>query len=179
VTNPAGSDSLRARIEFFPLDAPGASLPFTSRLAREQGWSHVFAARAVREYKRFLVLAMTAGHPVTPSEAVDQVWHLHLVYTVSYWQELCAEILGGPLHHGPTAGGGEEDRKFKDWYGQTLTSYARVFAEPPPAELWPNPEERFAGAGAARWIDSRGYWIIPRPAWTRWTQWKKYFPFSR
>ncbi|MEK6230809.1 MAG: hypothetical protein N2A42_03075 [Luteolibacter sp.] len=33
------------------------------------------------EYKRFVALAMLAGHPVTPSEEVDQAWHLHLVYT--------------------------------------------------------------------------------------------------
>ena len=76
------------------MDEPGAALPFTSRLAREQGWSHAFAARAIREYKRFLILAMEAGHPVTPSEAVDQVWHLHLVYTVSYWKG-CARARWG------------------------------------------------------------------------------------
>jgi hypothetical protein len=72
------------RLEAYELDEPGAALPFTSRLAREQGWTHAEAARAIGEYKRFLFLAAVAGHPVSPSEPVDHVWHLHLLYTRSY-----------------------------------------------------------------------------------------------
>ncbi len=34
---------LLLRIMAFELDEPGAQLPFTGRLAREQGWTHVFA----------------------------------------------------------------------------------------------------------------------------------------
>lgn len=79
-------NSLREKIESFQLDEPGAALPFTSRLAREQGWNHAFAGRVVAEYLRFIHLAMTAGHPVTPSEATDQAWHLYLIYTRSYWE---------------------------------------------------------------------------------------------
>ena len=120
-------DSLTARILAFEIDTPGAQLPFTSRLAREQGWSHVHAGRVVMEYKRFLVLAMTAGHPVTPSVQVDQVWHLHMIYTESYWHGLCRDVLGRDLHHGPTKGGVEEGAKFTDWYERTLASYRRVF----------------------------------------------------
>ena len=30
------------------------------------------ARRVIREYKRFTFLAMEAGHPVTPSDPVDQ-----------------------------------------------------------------------------------------------------------
>lgn len=74
-------ENLKERILVFELDVPGAQLPFTSRLAGEQGWPHAFAGRVVVEYKRFITLAMLAGHPVTPSEQVDQAWHLHLVYT--------------------------------------------------------------------------------------------------
>ena len=157
------------------MDEPGAALPFTSRLAREQGWSHAFAARAIREYKRFLILAMEAGHPVTPSEAVDQVWHLHLVYTVSYWKELCAGALGCELHHGPTRGGGDEQVKFTDWYGATLVSYRRLFEEAPPAEMWPDPIARFKDAGAGRWVEPVRYWLVPRPAWMRWRWWRSLF----
>jgi hypothetical protein len=75
--------SLLEKIEAFPLDEPGAALPFTSRLAREQAWSHAFAGRVTHEYLRFIYLAMAAGHPVTPSEQVDQAWHLHLIDTRS------------------------------------------------------------------------------------------------
>ncbi len=154
---------MKARIEAFELDEPGAVFSFTSRLAREQGWSHAFAARAVGEYKRFIVLAITSGHPVTPSEAVDQVWHLHLVYTKSYWHGLCRDVLGRDLHHEPTRGGHEESGKFTDWYQKTLESYQRIFGEPAPAEIWPDAKSRFAGSASPGWVDRSRYWLIPKP----------------
>lgn len=156
------SDLLQ-RILALELDEPGALLPFTGRLAREQGWTHVFAGRAVREYKRFITLAMLAGHPVTPSEEVDQVWHLHLAYTKSYWHDLCRDVLGRELHHTPTTGGGDEGAKFEDWYAKTLESYRRTFGAEPPADIWPSVEDRFANAGAGRWVDSAKFWLVPRP----------------
>lgn len=169
-----GNATLRDRIEAFELDEAGASLPFTSRLAREQGWTHAEAAQVVREYKRFIVLAMEAGHPVTPSEAVDQAWHLHLVYTRSYWQRLCGEVLGRELHHEPTSGGSKEGEKFHDWYSRTLESYERIFGEAAPAEIWPPAVERFHDAGKGRWVDAARHWIIPKPfPWLRDARGKK------
>lgn len=162
---PATESPLWRRIEAFAFDAPGAVLPFTSRLAREQAWTHAHAGRAVAEYRRFVYLALEADHPVTPSEAVDQVWHLHLTYTRSYWQRFCGETLGRDLHHEPTQGGPAEGAKFHDWYARTLASYAGAFGQPPPGDLWPAPRQRFAHAGAARWVDSSCAWILPKPAW--------------
>ena len=154
---------LRSRIEAFELDDGEAMFPFTSRLTREQGWSHAFAARVIGEYKRFLCLAMMAGHPVTPPDAVDQVWHLHLVYTKSYWHRLCREVLGRELHHEPTHGGAEEGGKFADWYEKTLDSYQQVFGEPAPSAIWPEPALRFAHSPSLRWVDCSLFWLIPRP----------------
>ena len=84
-------------LDQFSIDPQGATLTFVQRLCRENGWSVPYAERVVREYKRFAFLAVEAGHPVTPSEDVDQAWHLHLAYTRNYWHEFCA-ILGKPLH---------------------------------------------------------------------------------
>jgi hypothetical protein len=154
---------LIAKILAFELDDPGASLSFTSRLAREQAWTHVFAARVIEEYQRFIALAMVAGHPVTPSEEVDQAWHLHLVYTRSYWHDLCRDTLGQDLHHGPTKGGSDEGEKFHDWYSKTLESYQRIFKEKAPLDIWPAPADRFAHPGAGRWIDSSKFWLLTRP----------------
>ena len=109
---------------------------------RENGWPRAFAARAIEEYRKFCFLAVHAGHPVTPSDEVDQVWHLHLTYSRHYWDALCRDALERPLHHGPTEGGAAEDRKFHDWYETTLASYRRFFGEPP-KDLWPASNERF------------------------------------
>lgn len=78
---------------------------------KENGWSHRYAQRVMEEYKRFTFLAVVAGHPVSPSDPVDQVWHLHLSYTRSYWQDFCPNILQTPLHHEPSRGGRSEQLK--------------------------------------------------------------------
>lgn len=160
------ADPLLARILAHELDDPESALPFTRRLARENRWELAFALRAVAEYKRFVYLAMTAGHEVTPSEQVDQVWHLHLLYTRDYWNTFCPRVLGRPLHHGPTRGGSAQGIKYRDQYQQTLDSYARVFGQPPPQDIWPSVEERFAAAGQWVYINRREVWLLTRPS--RW-----------
>ena len=154
---------LWARLQNFDLDEPGASLDFSRRLARENGWTHEFARRVVEQYKRFLFLAMSAGHPVTPSDEVDQAWHLHLVYTRSYWDELCAHVLRAPLHHGPTRGGAREGAKFGEWYAKTRASYARFFGEAAPPDIWPDARIRFGDAPHFRRVNARRHWIIEKP----------------
>ncbi len=156
---------LLERLEEFAFDRPGVTLTFARRLARENGWTLPFAHRALREYRRFLFLAMCAGHPATPSDQVDQVWHLHLTYTRSYWDELCATVLRAPLHHDPTGGGAAEGAKYDDWYARTLDSYRRFFGEPP-ADLWPPATVRFGDDLHFRRVNVRRAWVIPRPrAW--------------
>lgn len=156
---------LWTRLEAFDLDATGASLPFSQRLARDNGWSPAFARRVVLEYKRFLYLAATCGHPVTPSDEVDQAWHLHLVYTRSYWDELCGQVLGFALHHGPTKGGAAEGHKFEDWYALTLASYHAAFGTLPPPDVWPPAAQRFGDAPYFRRVNLRRHWLLPRLNW--------------
>ena len=139
---------LYARLEALPLDDPAAARPFSKRLAAEQGWSADFTARAMREYKRFLYLGACAG-PATPSKVIDEVWHLHLLYTRSYWDDLCGEILTRPLHHDPSRGGVPDASLHERQYLDTLARYREEFGEDPPSDLWPQPAEN---AGAFRRI---------------------------
>jgi uncharacterized protein (TIGR04222 family) len=150
------------RVEAYEIDPGDKALGFAERLARENRWSVAYSQRVIREYKRFCILALASGHHVTPSEAVDQVWHLHLTYTRSYWDRFCGETLGRPLHHEPTAGGSSEGAKFHDWYSETLSSYQRLFGEAPPADVWPDPAARFRHAGQWAWINVGHYWLVPR-----------------
>ena len=137
-------------------------------MARDNQWSPAFAARVIDEYRRFVFLAMVAGHPVTPSDQVDQTWHLHLLYTRDYWGAF-AECLPRPLHHGPTLGGASEGRKFSDWYSKTLHSYWRIFGEHPPIDIWPPALERFGRDVRWRRVNSDDYWLVPHPRrlWSR------------
>jgi hypothetical protein len=134
---------LYARIQAYSFEKQDAQLSFSKRLARDNGWSLEYARRAIEEYKKFAFLAVEAGHAVTPSDQVDQVWHLHLTYTRSYWEEFCEQVLQTPLHHEPTRGGQAENHKFDDWYSKTLESYKNFFGQTPPAKFWPAPEDRF------------------------------------
>lgn len=144
---------------------PEATLPFTERLARENGWTPDHAARVVEEYKRFCFLAVTAGHAVTPSDAVDQAWHLHLTYSRDYWEHFCPSVLGRPLHHEPTTGEIDARHRYFRQYAETLKSYERTFGESSPADLWPTGAQRLLDDPKARRIHPReGFFVTPRRA---------------
>ncbi|MFM5893638.1 MAG: glycine-rich domain-containing protein [Novosphingobium sp.] len=138
-----------------------ASLSFAHRLARENGWSADFAARVIEEYRRFCFLAVTSGGEVTPSDAVDQAWHLHLTYSRDYWDHFCPEVLGSDLHHGPTRGGQTERGRFFEQYAQTLKLYEQAFG-PAPADIWPAAARRLLDDPRARRVHPRDGLIVSR-----------------
>ena len=142
------------------VEPEGAGLRFTARLALENGWTKAHAGAVFEEYRRFLYLAATAPAPVTPSEDVDQAWHLHLCYTRHYWDVLCGGILERPLHHTPTEGGPAENGRYRDQYRATLARYRSVFGAPPPPTVWPDVERRFSARPLR--IDSARYWLVPK-----------------
>ncbi|TGX52338.1 hypothetical protein E5A73_16220 [Sphingomonas gei] len=149
------------RLSRYIIGPEDAALPFADRLARDNGWSRAEAERVIEEYKRFCFLAVTAGHPVTPSDQVDQAWHLHLTHTRDYWERFCPGILGRPLHHGPTAGGSDEQHRYFLQYAETLRSYEQVFGSPP-ADLWPDAARRLNEDHKARRVHPRDAIIVPR-----------------
>jgi hypothetical protein len=159
----APANDLWLKLQEFQPDAPTTRLTFTQRLARENRWSLPDAQRVFQEYKKFLYLAVTAGHPVTPSDEVDQAWHLHLTYTQSYWNDLCEGILRQPLHHTPTQGGREESQKYNDLYRKTLIAYERTFGHKPPQDIWPAPAKRFSAAQDFARLNTSQYWLIKKP----------------
>ena len=150
------------KLRRFSFDRGGGPRTFAARLAHEQGWSQEFAAQAIEEYRRFLLLfaldaaerpASCEASPavrIVPSAVVDKVWHLHLLYTQSYWEDLCRYLLGRPLHHLPADGSGGEETALASVYADTLAAYRRTFGHPAPAAVWPGAEPvapRRAGRG--------------------------------
>ncbi len=150
------------RIKEFQFDEPEVAFSFSDRLANENNWKKDFAIRAIEEYRKFIYLCCVAGHQVTPSDEVDQVWHLHLTFTKSYWKELCEKVLEKELHHNPTKGGKVEEKKFDLCYSKTLVSYRNHFGVNPPVDLWPNGTTRFQNANHIR-VDALRNWIIKKP----------------
>lgn len=149
------------QLQGFEITPPQIGLTFEARLAREQNWGLDRALAVTGEYRKFLFLLLAAEHPVTPSEDVDAAWHLHLLYTRSYYDELCQKIAGRILHHCPTEGGAAEGKKFLDLYQRTLSSYQDWFGIPP-EDIWPTPENRFRNPGAGHWFNPSTHFLIPR-----------------
>jgi uncharacterized protein (TIGR04222 family) len=134
----AAQQALWARIDVHPIGGSDGATALFERLRREQRWSAAQAAQALREYRRFVFLCCVAPDEMTPSKAIDAVWHLHLLFTRDYWDGFCAAALQRPLHHAPALGSSDAPRHRRQ-YAHTRAAYARFFG-PPPAAWWPDDE---------------------------------------
>lgn len=141
----------------------GHPLGFICRLARDKGWTQDFAEAAVMEYRRFCFLAVISPTPVTPSEEVDEVWHMHLTYTRDYWDIWCAQVLGRALHHDPTRGSPADQAVFRQQYAATLALYELHFG-PPPELFWPATHRRFRFMPRFRTMDADRHFRLPKPS---------------
>ena len=159
MVNQETQSALWTKLASFEINEADATFTFENRLARENGWSRTYTGRVMAEYRRFLFLCAAAGHPCSPSEPVDEAWHLHMIYTRSYWERLMP-LLPSPLHHHPSKGGTEESAKFEDWYARTLDSYRHHFGEDPPVDIWPPVGQHLKKHTIP--VDTRYHLVIPR-----------------
>lgn len=155
-------EELWRKIKVFEVGDPESAFTFIDRLARENNWTLEYSLRTFLEYKKFVFLICIADHPLTPSDEVDQVWHLHLIYTESYWIDLCHNVLGRKIHHGPTKGGQDENDKYHNWYEETKKLYYKTFNSDPPSDIWPSSAIRFTAVNFSR-VNRNSHWIIPKP----------------
>lgn len=153
---------LWTKIKHFEFDDPSDSLTFSARLARENGWELTFALQVILEYKKFMFLLCIAKGSLTPSDEVDQVWHLHLIYTKLYWNDWCVQTLGKQIHHGPTKGGESEKLKFDNLYESTKSFYLEIFGIKPPENIWPDSKVRFKNNKFVR-VNTNFNWVIKKP----------------
>ncbi|HET9483757.1 MAG TPA: TIGR04222 domain-containing membrane protein, partial [Xanthomonadales bacterium] len=129
-------------------------------------WSRARALEVVEEYRRYCFLACVAGRMMSPSDAVDQVWHLHLTYSRDYWDVFCRDVLRAPLHHEPSRGGGNELARHRAQYADTLAEYERWFGAPPSAH-WPSTYEQFRAPSRWQRVDRERVIVWRRPDWRR------------
>jgi len=128
------------RIDQFQFDDPNAAIKFSDKLASQNNWEKEFTLRAIEEYKKFIFLCSISPSGASPSQIVDEVWHLHLTYTHNYWKEFCAKTLEKEIHHYPSSGGDSENSRHKNWYAETYRIYQEIFREHPPRDIWPKPQ---------------------------------------
>lgn len=106
-----------------------------ARVKLRMGWSEELADEAVQEYRKFIALVtLDPGKSYGMVEAVDEVWHQHLLNTRDYL-EMCNAVMGGVIHHEQqpldTALGPDYGRLRE----QTLRDLARKFVGPL-SRLW-------------------------------------------
>jgi hypothetical protein len=150
------------KIKHFQLDEPQVDFKFSDRLARENGWSIAYSLRVIEEYKKFIFLCCITDSGVTPSDPVDQAWHLHLTFTKSYWIDLCKNTLEKEIHHNPTKGGEKEAAKFNEFYTGTRNIYVEKFGVQQPIDIWQPNKTRFSDINFQR-INLKRYWLIKKP----------------
>lgn len=158
---------LYAKLCEFKLNDPTSPYPMSAKLSWEYHWSEIYTLRAMCEYKKYIFLAAIAEGMVSPSSTIDCVWHYHLLYTHSYWEELCGKILKKSLHHYPGDSGANRQDDYQR-YDYTIKLYQNYFGSPP-ADIWDFPP--FHSNHLDR---QQRYWQIPNPIY--WV--KKYLSLS-
>jgi hypothetical protein len=114
--------------------------PIMFKLITSKGWTVEEAADGVKEYKRFLILIAKYGDTVARqgmgvapfSDAVDEVWHTHILDTQKYIED-CNAIFGSYIHHYPYSGVLDEEDKLiqRQRLANTVRLYADEFGQPP------------------------------------------------
>lgn len=105
------------------------------RVVEEHGWTEVKAEAAIFEYLRFLrLLGEAPSMELVASEAVDLVWHEHLLDTTNYAED-CFRLFGRFMHH-RRARNEAERADIPNGYERSKRVYRARYGQEPPDELW-------------------------------------------
>jgi len=151
-------EHIKNKFEEFSLEN---EFSFVKRLGRENFWSEDYSKKVIDEYLKFCTLSLFVNHGITPSDEVDQVWHLHLQYTDHYINIFCKELLQKNFYHGPTKGGTSEKQKYNCQYEETLKSYKKYFGKPNP-KYWPSNKVRFGDSIYHQRVNIKNNFVISK-----------------
>ncbi|GIW93262.1 MAG: hypothetical protein KatS3mg110_1303 [Pirellulaceae bacterium] len=89
-------------------------------------------ADAARRYRKFLLLSrLLPGVPLAPTKDIDEMWHIHMLHPVAYYED-CMANFGAILDHD----GGFGSASFEEWqqlerlFEMTSRLWQEVFGEP-------------------------------------------------
>jgi hypothetical protein len=109
---------------------------FADKISRKYKCTKSYALKSVNEYKKFLYLAVISDFHVTPSQAIDKVWHEHILFTQAY-RIFCDEVIEYNLNHHPELFPLEEQtERYHAQYIDTLNLYVKEFGIFPTDEIW-------------------------------------------
>ena len=126
-------DPLWLKLNFMNMNAAASMQPFLQLIAQQTGWPLATINTVMEEYRKFLFLAMRAGHPVAPPSMIEQMWTLHMHNAQNYWEALGRMVTERPVAPGF---GPMTATTLAEQYQQTLASYQRIFGAAPPMDIW-------------------------------------------
>jgi hypothetical protein len=109
---------------------------FQHNLRKRGDWTDESARRITEMYRKFLYLKALTGKPVTPSEAIDMAWHLHLEFPADY-RALC-DAVGRDIPHRVVF----YENELEEAYVRGRALYEAEFDAPPDRDLWPSREDQ-------------------------------------
>lgn len=133
-------DPLWLKLNMMNAQGMQAFAPMMQMMEQQQGASTEMAQRVIEEYRKFLFLAMRAGHQVIPPGVINDVWMSHMQNAQNYWENLAKMITDRPVAGGMDA---KTMGNVGDAWAATLQSYEKIFGTKPPADIWgkgPAPE---------------------------------------
>jgi hypothetical protein len=143
-------DPLWLRLNTMNAEGLAAFAPVLKILQAQMGQSADMAQRTIEEYRKFLFLAMRAGHQVIPPGPINDAWMAHIESMQNYWEALAQMISERPLIPGVDT---KSFASMTDAWAATLESYERIFGTKPPLDIWgrgPAPENPWQQA-MAQW----------------------------
>ncbi|WP_396594858.1 glycine-rich domain-containing protein [Brevundimonas sp. R86498] len=106
-----------------------------NRICEKMGWTPGAAEEAVNEYRKFVgVVSLNPERPYGVTEAIDAVWHEHILNTRDY-AAFCESSVGTFLHHEPQPQHVVRSSGFEELRANTVSEIRRVFAGPV-SPLW-------------------------------------------
>jgi hypothetical protein len=115
---------------------PRTCASFEDNLRKRGDWTDASASRITEMYRKFLYLKALSAKPVTPSEAIDMAWHLHLQFSADY-RALC-DAVGRDIPHLTRLGKTELEQAYET--GRAL--FEAEFDRAPDRDLWPSGKDR-------------------------------------
>ena len=129
-------DPLWLKLNLMNAQGMQAFAPLMKMMEQQMGGNSEMAQRVIEEYRKFLFLAMRAGHQVIPPGVINDVWMMHLQNAQNYWENLGQMIAEKPVAKGLDAKG---FANAADAWTATLQSYEQIFGTKPPMDIWGKP----------------------------------------
>ena len=89
-------DPLWLKLSTMNAEGLQAFAPMMKMVEQQMGANAEMAGRLIEQYRKFLFLAMRAGHQVIPPGVINDVWMMHMQNAQNYWEQLGQMITERP-----------------------------------------------------------------------------------